>query len=347
MKKRRFLSIAGYAILFVTIAVIITVAIIVFDAVGRKFGGDKAVLSVVMLITIAFLALVCTVIDAVRRKITVDRPVERILEATQRIAAGDFSVRLQISHSYRRYDEYDLIAENINRMAGELSRTEVMHNDFISNVSHELKTPVSILRSYAMAMRNENLDPAVRGRYAQVLVSASDRLSALVTNILKLNKLENQELSPQYETIRLDEMLAQSLLQFEEKIDEKGLELDCDLEEVYVKSDPNFLEIVWNNLISNAVKFTETGGKIKVTLGAENGQAVVKISDTGCGISRETGMHIFDKFYQGETSHSQEGNGLGLALVKKVIDILGGEISVESEEGKGSVFMVKLQGVTA
>ncbi len=347
MKKRRFLSIAGYAILFVTIAVIITVAIMVFDAVGRKFGGDKAVLSVVMLITIAFLALVCTVIDAVRRKITVDRPVERILEATQRIAAGDFSVRLQISHSYRRYDEYDLIAENINRMAGELSRTEVVHNDFISNVSHELKTPISILRSYAMAMRNENLDPAVRSRYAQVLVSASDRLSALVTNILKLNKLENQELSPQYETIRLDEMLAQSLLQFEEKIDEKGLELDCDLKEVYVKSDPNFLEIVWNNLISNAVKFTETGGKIKVTLGAENGQAVVKISDTGCGISRETGMHIFDKFYQGETSHSQEGNGLGLALVKKVIDILGGEISVESEEGKGSVFMVKLQGVTA
>ncbi len=346
MKKRRFLSVAGYAILFVTIAVIITVAIIVFDAVGRKFGGDRAVLSVVMLITIAFLALVCTVIDAVRRKITVDRPVERILEATQRIAAGDFSVRLQISHSYRRYDEYDLIAENINRMAGELSRTEVVHNDFISNVSHELKTPISILRSYAMAMRNENLDPAVRSRYAQVLVSASDRLSALVTNILKLNKLENQELSPQYETIRLDEMLAQSLLQFEEKIDEKGLELDCDLKEVYVKSDPNFLEIVWNNLISNAVKFTETGGKIKVTLGAENGQAVVKISDTGCGISRETGMHIFDKFYQGETSHAQEGNGLGLALVKKVIDILGGEISVESEVGKGSTFIVKLQGVT-
>lgn len=347
MKKRRFPSVAGYAILFVTIAVIITVAIMVFDAVSRKFGGDRAVLSVVMLITIAFLALVCTVIDAVRRKITVNRPVERILEATQRIAAGDFSIRLQISHSYRRYDEYDLIAENINRMAGELSRTEVVHNDFISNVSHELKTPISILRSYAMALRNEKLDPAVRNYYAQVLVAASDRLSALVTNILKLNKLENQELSPQYETIRLDEMLAQSLLQFEEKIDEKGLELDCDLKEVYVKSDANFLEIVWNNLISNAVKFTEPGGKIKVTLGAENGQAVVRVSDTGCGISRETGMHIFDKFYQGETSHAQEGNGLGLALVKKVIDILGGEISVESEEGKGSEFIVKLQGVTA
>lgn len=346
MKKRRFLSFAGYVILFVTIAVIITVTIMVFDAVRQKFGGDKLILSVVMLITIAFLALVCTVIDAFRRKITVTRPVEQILEATQRIAEGDFSVRLQISHSYRRYDEYDRIAENINRMAGELSRTEVVHNDFISNVSHELKTPISIVRSYAMALQNENMDPAVRKHYAEVLVSASDRLSGLVSNILKLNKLENQELSPQYENIRLDEMLAQSLLQFEEKIDEKELDLDCDLKEVCVKSDVNFLEIIWNNLISNAIKFTESGGKIKVTLGAENGQAVVKISDTGCGISRETGMHIFDKFYQGETSHAEEGNGLGLALVKKVIDILGGEISVESEVGKGSTFIVKLQGAT-
>ncbi len=347
MKKRRFLSFAGYTILFVTIAVIITVAIAVFDAVSQKYGENKAILSVVMLITIAFLALVCTVIDAVRRKITVNRPVEQILEATQRIASGDFSVRLQISHSYRRYDEYDLIAENINRMAGELSRTEVVHNDFISNVSHELKTPVSILRSYAMALQNENLDPAVRNHYARVLVSASDRLSALVTNILKLNKLENQELAPQYENIRLDEMLAQSLLQFEEKIDEKGLELDCDLKEVYVSSEADFLEIIWNNLISNAIKFTEPGGKIRVTLYSENGQAVVKVSDTGCGISRDTGKHIFDKFYQGETSHAKEGNGLGLSLIKKVIDILGGEISVESEVGKGSTFTVILKGAAA
>lgn len=347
MKKRRFLSFAGYAILFVAIAVIITVAIAVFDAVSQKYGENKAILSVVMLITIAFLALLCTVIDAVRRKITVNRPVEQILEATQRIASGDFSVRLQISHSYRRYDEYDLIAENINRMARELSRTEVVHNDFISNVSHELKTPVSILRSYAMALQNENLDPAVRNHYAQVLVSASDRLSALVTNILKLNKLENQELAPQYENIRLDEMLAQSLLQFEEKIDEKGLELDCELKEVYVSSDADFLEIIWSNLISNAIKFTELGGKIRVTLYSENGQAVVKVSDTGCGISRDTGKHIFDKFYQGETSHAKEGNGLGLSLVKKVIDILGGEISVESEVGKGSTFTVILKGAAA
>ena len=130
-------------------------------------------------------------------------------------------------------------------------------------------------------------------------------------------------------------------------MDEKGLIPECDLEEVTVVSDADFLEIVWDNLLSNAVKFTESGGKIGVSVRAERGQAVVKISDTGCGISAETGLHIFDKFYQGETSHAQEGNGLGLSLVKKVIDILGGEIAVESEVGKGSTFIVKLKGESA
>ncbi len=345
--KKRFLSLAGYAVLFVTIAAIITVAIMVFDAVNSAYDGNKGVLSVVMLVTIAFLALVCTVIDAVRRKITVERPTERILEATQKIASGDFTARVFVAHPYSRYDEYDRIADNINKMAAELSRTEVVHNDFISNVSHELKTPLSVLQSYAAAIQREDLDAETRRHYAQVIVSASKRLSGLVTNILKLNKLENQELSPQYGKVRLDEMLAQSLLRFEEKMDEKGLIPECDLEEVTVVSDADFLEIVWDNLLSNAIKFTESGGKIGVSVRAERGQAVVKISDTGCGISAETGRHIFDKFYQGETSHAQEGNGLGLSLVKKVIDILGGEIAVESEVGKGSTFIVKLKGESA
>lgn len=346
-KKGLAFSLMGYVILFVTIAAIITVALFVFDAASRKFSEDKAVISLIMLVTIAFLAIVCTAIDAVRRKIMVDRPVQKISEATQHIACGDFSYRLAISHPYGRYDEYDLIAENINKMAAELSKTEVLHNDFLSSVSHELKTPLAILQNYAMALQEDSLDAATRRHYAQVLISASARLSRLVTNILKLNKLENQELSPKYEKIRLDEMLAQSLLQFEEKIDEKNLTLDCDLDEIQIGSDADFLEIVWNNLISNAIKFTEPGGRIAVSLKTEKGMAVVKVSDTGCGISRETGGRIFDKFYQGDTSHAQEGNGLGLALVKKVIDILGGEISVESEVGKGSTFIVRLKGEKA
>lgn len=346
-KKRHVFSFMGYLILFATIAVIIVVALFVYDEAGEKFAGNKPAMSGIMLLTIAFLALVCTVIDAIRRKITVLRPVGQILEATQRIASGDFSVRLQISHSYRKYDEYDIIAENINKMAAELAKTEVLHNDFVSNVSHELKTPLAVIQNYATALQKTSPDTLTGKHYAQVIATASGRLAELVSNILKLNKLENQELSPQYEKIRLDEMLAQALLRFEEKIDEKNLELECELPEMTIVSDAGYLEIIWNNLISNAVKFTEPNGKIGVTLQRENEWTVVKVSDSGCGISPETGARIFDKFYQGDTSHAQEGNGLGLALVKKVIDILGGEISVESEVEKGSIFLVRLKGEQA
>lgn len=184
---------------------------------------------------------------------------------------------------------------------------------------------------------------AFRWGYADTLSAAAKRLAALTSNVLKLSKLENQTITPQKAEIRLDESLTECILQFEEEIDKKGLRLDCDIREITAVSDESCLELVWNNLISNAVKFTDEGGKIEISLKEEGGAVVFVISDTGCGMSSETGVHIFDKFYQGDTSHSREGNGLGLALVKKVIDILGGEIGVSSELGKGSTFTVKLR----
>lgn len=341
-KKKDLFSLIGFLLFFITNAVVVTVSVLVYDNADKKFAGKTSTVVIIMFVTILFFTAAWTLIDAVRRRVTVMRPVERILDATERIARGDFSVRLEISHSYKNFDEFDIIADNLNKMSAELSKTEVLHTDFMSNVSHELKTPLSIIQSYAMAMQNQNLDKATAKEYAATLVSASKRLTELVTNILKLNKLENQQLKPQIEKIKLDEMLAQSILQYEEKIDEKQLDLCCDLDEVNIYSDASCLEIIFNNLISNAIKFTEAKGKISVSLTKHNNQAVVSVADTGCGISKSTGEHIFDKFYQGDTSHAQEGNGLGLALVKKVIDILGGEISVESEEGKGTTFTVKL-----
>lgn len=333
----------GVAAFFVTIAAVVTVAVLVYACVAER-SQSRGVIAAVMLSVILLLSLLCTAIDFVRRKITVDRPVKNILDATNKIAAGNFSVRLQIVHSYRHYDEYDYIMENLNKMAAELSRTEVLHSDFISNVSHELKTPLAVIRNYADMLQSGSLDEETRGRYARTLSDASKRLASLVSNILKLNKLENQELKPELEKIKLDEALAETVLQFEDIIESKGLSLECDLEETEIFSSADYLELVWNNLLSNAVKFTDGGGRISVSLKNENGRAVVRVADTGCGISRETGAHIFEKFYQGDTSHSGEGNGLGLALVKKVIDVLGGEISVESEPGKGSVFTVVLNG---
>lgn len=344
MKKRKSLCsvLFGYALFFMTIAVSVTVAVTVYVSVSQRSGGNRNTIAAVMLAVILFLSLVCTLIDLIRRKFTVERPVKKILEGTDRIATGDFTVRLVPEHTYNRYDEYDYIMENLNKMAAELSKNELLRNDFISNVSHEMKTPLAIIQSYAASILSGKLDEETRNSYAATLVSTTKRLTDLVVNILRLNKLENQEIRSERKKIRLDEMLAEAVLRYEEKIEEKGLALDCELEEVTVYSLADYLEIIWNNLLSNAVKFTDCGGKLHVAVKKREGKAVVKISDTGCGISRETGEHIFEKFYQGDVSRSREGNGLGLALVKKVIDILGGEISVESEVGKGSTFTVVL-----
>lgn len=339
-RKNGLLSVTGFAVLFFSIAVMMTIALYIYGAVEKAYDGNKSVVAAVMLVVIVFLSLVCAIIDGVRRRLTVDRPVGEILRATQKIAAGDFTVKIPARGNR---NEYDLIAQNINKMAAQLSTSEIMRTDFISNVSHELKTPLAIIQNHAAALQDVSLDDAVRKEYAAVLVSASKRFTALVNNMLKLNKLENQRLSPERTHFRLDELIAGCVLQFEDAIERKQLELACDLAEMRAYSSPELLELVFNNLISNAVKFTGTGGKIAVTLRKEGAYALVTVSDTGCGISPEAGAHIFDKFYQGDTSHAAEGNGLGLALVKKVTDILGGEITVESEVGKGTAFCVKFR----
>lgn len=344
MKKRRMSgsSLTGAVVLFFSVAAVVSVTVAIFAAV-TAYTQNKAVIAAVMLTVIVLFALLYTLADCLRRKLTVDRPVGKILTATDKIASGDFSARLDIVHAYNRYDGYDYIMENLNKMAAELQKTEVLHTDFISNVSHELKTPLAVIQNYAVLLQDRQLDAQERMKYAKTLAEASRRLTALITNILKLNKLENQELKPERELTDLGKMLAESVLGFEELIEKKQLQLECGLdEEVKIFTVPSYLEIVWNNLISNAVKFTEAGGTVGVTLEKRGGSAVVRISDTGCGISAETGRHIFEKFYQGDTSHAQEGNGLGLALVKKVIDIIGGKISVESRVGKGTVFTVTL-----
>ncbi|MGN0817814.1 MAG: ATP-binding protein [Candidatus Coproplasma sp.] len=340
--KGKLLSLRGAIAFFLTISVVVTVAVMIYALVEERC--DNRWIALIMLCVIVVLAALCTLFDCIRRKLTVDKPVQKIMDATERIASGDFSVRLEIDRPLSRHNDYDYIMENINRMAAELAKTEVLHNDFISNVSHELKTPLAVIRSYAALLRDGNIGEEERRQYADTLVAASERLSDLVVNVLKLNKLENQEIKPEYERIKLDEMLADAVVRFEEAIEQKNIGLECELDEVSVISSPSCLEIIWNNLLSNAVKFTDCGGKISVSLKGEGNNAIVKISDTGCGISPETGKHIFEKFYQGDTSHASEGNGLGLALVKKVIDVLGGEISVESEPGKGAAFTIVLRG---
>ena len=350
MKKRKLYGspLIGYVLFFLLVAAIITVAVLVFDAVENRFGENKKIISLLMLVVVATLAAACTAFSIARQQVTVARHVARILDATDKIAAGDFSVRLALPHPYYRANEYDCIMDNLNKMAEELSHNEMLKSDFISGVSHELKTPLAVIQNYATLLQNDSLPAAQRRESAQALANAAKRLTDLVGNILKLNRLEHQKITEPPTVVRLDELIAQTVLGYEDAIDRKGLQLDCDLDEVQTATYPAYLEIVCNNLISNAVKFTEEGGTVRVTLKRKpDGKIAITVSDTGCGISAEAGAHIFDKFYQADTSHASEGNGLGLALVKRAIDTIGGEIAVESAPGKGSTFTVTVSEAEA
>lgn len=234
--------------------------------------------------------------------------------------------------------------ESINRMTEELSGVETLRSDFIANVSHELKTPLSVMQNYGTLLQSKELSEEKRLEYAKSITNTSRKLADLITNILKLNRLENQQIYPNKNRYNLSEQLCECLVQFENVWEKSQIKIDIDLDEdVMVNGDMELLSIVWNNLFSNAFKFTNRGGKVSVSLKNYGVFAVVKVSDTGCGMPPEVGKHIFDKFYQGDTSHATEGNGLGLALVKRIIDIIGGEISVNSTLGLGSTFTVKLK----
>lgn len=344
MRKNKVgFSLFGAFLFFVTIATTTSCSILIFNATRENLGDNRALISLAVLGSILVGTTICTVIDIFRRKFMVDKPTNQILEATSEIAKGNFGVKLKIKHRHNKFDEYDKIMENINKMSDELSKNEILKTDFISNVSHEIKTPLAIIQNYSVILQKDNLTKGERNKYLTEMSNATKRLSNLISNILKLNKLENQKLDFETSEFNLGEELRVCALSFEELAEQKNIEFSCDIDDVVVNSSKELLEIVWNNILSNALKFTPNGGKIKLDLHDVGGSVVAAISDNGIGMSKDTGAHIFDKFYQGETSHASEGNGLGLALVKQVIDILGGEISVESELKKGTTFTVKLK----
>lgn len=293
---------------------------------------------------VVLLSVLFTVIDAVRRKLTTERITKHIAEAAKRVVQGDFSVRITPISRLGMDEKFDEIIRCFNTMTEELGSVETLRTDFIANVSHEMKTPLAVMQNYGTLLQMPDLDEKKRIEYAKGVTEGSRRLADMMTNILKLNKLEKQQIYPKTEEYDLGEQLCECLLQFEDIWEKKQIEIEADMAEgVTVNTDGELLSLVWNNLFSNAFKFTPEGGKVALALEATENHAIVKVTDTGCGMSPETGAHIFEKFYQGDTSHATQGNGLGLALVKKVVDILQGEISVESAIGKGSTFVVKFR----
>ena len=353
MKKvsfRRILkNVNNYVVFFLTVGFAVSCCMMLFlnvlaDSMGLTFDADNVAVAAkltfgnVLLITFLF-----GTADYIRRRITVDRPAKQITDAAQKIMQGDFSVRVPPIHGAGT-DGFNQIGEAINKMAEELSGTETLRTDFIANVSHELKTPLAVMGNYATMLQKPGITEEEKNDYAKQISATARKLAQLITNILKLNKLENQQIFPQAEEFDLGEQLCQCLLQFEDAWEDKNLTIETEIaEDVRIRSDSELLSLVWNNLISNAVKFTPEGGTVGVTLQTTAEQVIVSVRDTGCGIKPETGIHIFEKFYQGDTSHATQGNGLGLALVKRVVDILNGEIAVQSVYGEGSTFTVKIK----
>ena len=331
-------------LLFVSLCITFTVLVVIYqnlfiDRANSEVYGVMSIISFVALLT--FVALHAF---SVVRKFMVGKPVRKLQEAARKVASGDYAVRLPAHPEAARRDEFDVLYEDFNTMVEELASMELLKRDFISNVSHELKTPLAVMQNYATILQSDGLSDGDKRECAEKIANACQRLSVMVSNILQLNRLENQRILTQKRPYNLSEQISRCAIGFAQVWEEKDIEVESDLDQnVILNSDEELLDIVWNNLISNALKFTPEGGTVHISAQRESDDAVIAIEDTGCGIDEKSIKHIFDQFYQADTSHVTEGNGLGLALVQKIIALLGGSISVRSTPGVGSAFIVRIR----
>lgn len=272
----------------------------------------------------------------------ISKPLRQIASAARKVAEGDFSTQINALRKDGKKNEIDVLIDDFNKMVRELASNEMLKSDFIANVSHEIKAPLSIIQSYTKALKDGLVAPEQQEQYMDTVLTASRNLNSMITNILKLNKLENQQIFPVPETYQLGEQLRRCAISFMDPWQEKEISFEIDVEDVAIHYDASLLELVWNNLLSNATKFTERGGHISLISRTRNNAVYVTVRDTGCGVSEDVRARIFEKFYQGDPSHASAGNGLGLALVKRVMETVGGEISVNSTLGTGSEFTVTL-----
>ena len=303
-------------------------------------GWNKAVMTVVPMCYWGMVAMGLTLFTRWKVKRTYEEPLYKMAEATRKVANGDFSVYVPTFHTMEKRDYLDVMIIDFNKMVEELGSIETLKTDFFSNVSHEIKTPLAIIQNNAELLCMEK-KPEKQKEYAEVIFQTTKRLSELISNILKLNKLEKQAITPVAEEYDLCGQLAECAVNYEPVWEKKDIGFDADMEDsVKITADAALMELVWNNLLSNAVKFTEPGGTIKLTEQSDDSEIRVSVEDNGCGMTEETRKHIFEKFYQGDTSHAMAGNGLGLALALRVLQLNDYKIEVESEPGRGSKFTV-------
>ena len=339
-----------YFTYFLFVAFVITCSVMLFVTLlerelGIELTGENISFAAkVTFWNVLFISLLIMVVETVRRRYMFERPLKQIAKAAEQMMLGDFSVRIPRVSGITTDESFNEMIASINKMAEELEGVETLRSDFIANVSHEMKTPLAVMQNYGKLLQESDLTDEKRLEYAAAVSESCRRLSDMMTNILKLNRLENQQIYPKNEKFDLSEQLCECFLQYESVWESRNIEIETEIEDgVSVTGDSELLYLVWSNLFSNAFKFTDDGGKVALTLRADEKYATVSVRDTGCGMSAEVGSHIFEKFYQGDTSRATAGNGLGLALVKRVVDIMQGEIAVESAVGIGTAFTVRIR----
>lgn len=309
----------------------------------NTMGWNEIIQTIIPIVYWFLVAVGLTMYTGWRVRKTYEIPMQKLAQATSKVAHGDFSVYVPPMNPPDKTDYLDVMIMDFNKMVEELGSIETLKTDFFSNVSHEIKTPLAVIQNSAELLKMGGISDEQRQECVDSILTSSKRLSGLITNILKLNKLDKQVIQPKSEHFDVCRRLCECALQFEAVWEKKNIDFEADLEDrAMVNADEELLALVWTNLLSNAMKFTPDGGSVTLKQTSTDKLIIVSVTDTGCGMDEQTISHIFDKFYQGDTSHSTEGNGLGLALVKRIIELSGGTVEVQSALGKGSTFTVRL-----
>ena len=345
MNRKKNKSLLPPSIFFVYLLVLLVMAGVHTGLLTlmEKLGWNDTIQIILPVVYWSIIAAGLTIFTRWRIQKTYDIPVQRLAKAAQQVAEGDFSIYVPTMHTAENKDYLDRLIDDFNKMVAELGSMETLKTDFFANVSHEFKTPLAGIQNNAMLLQRKNISEKEQWECADAIVESTRRLSDLISNMLKLNKLEKQTIVPKAEPYDLCEQLCECVIQFDGIMEKKEIEFEADLEDqAVIAADESLMELVWNNLLSNAIKFTPDGGSIVLHQHTDADGIIVSVSDTGCGMDSETQKKIFEKFYQGDTSHATEGNGLGLALVLRVLHLLDCQIAVQSELGKGSVFTVHI-----